>query len=344
MQPSRREFLLRTGASLPALMTAATAQGQEPARTAMGIGISSYTIAARAERAFAEPVRFLEFCRQRGAGGVQVAIGARPAEYLKNLRALTDKYGMYLEGSLRPPRDRADLERFEAEVRAARQVGATVLRTVLLGGRRYETFKTAEEFRAFRARSLASLRLAEPVLARHRMTLAVENHKDFRADELVALLRQVGSEFVGACVDVGNNLALLEDVLTTVRALAPWARSCHFKDMAGEDHPEGFLLSEVPLGTGAVDLGRVVEVLRQARPQLRFSLEMITRDPLRIPCLTEGYWATLGEVPGRDLARTLAWARARKGRLPRVGALAPAAQLQAEDENVRQSLRFARAR
>ena len=49
--------------------------------------------------------------------------------------------------------------------------------------------------------------------------------------------------------------------------------------------PEGFLLSEVPLGTGAVDLAGVVEVLRRARPQLRFSLEMITRDPLRIPCL-----------------------------------------------------------
>src|SRR5437763_1981393 len=111
MQPSRREFLVQAGAGLPVLATAATAQAKEPPPIAMGIGISSYTIRGRAERTFAAPVRFLEFCRQRGAGGVQVAIGARPAEYLKNLRGLAEKYRMYLEGSVRTPRDRADVER-----------------------------------------------------------------------------------------------------------------------------------------------------------------------------------------------------------------------------------------
>ncbi len=40
-----------------------------------------------------------------------------------------------------------------------------------------------------------------------------------------------------------------------------------------------------------------------------FALEMITRDPLKIPVLTKKYWATFDDsyspLPGRDLARML---------------------------------------
>ena len=46
---------------------------------------------------------------------------------------------------------------------------------------------------------------------------------------------------------------------------------------------------------------------------------MITRDPLPIPCLTEKYWAAMGDVPGRDLARTLRMVRAKKSVLPTIG-------------------------
>jgi hypothetical protein len=70
---------------------------------------------------------------------------------------------------------------------------------------------------------------------------------------------------------------------------------------------------------------------------------MITRDPLSIPCLTEKYWATLGRVPGRDLARTLAMVRksARKEPLPRITKLTEQEQLAAEDANVRASFAYA---
>jgi hypothetical protein len=70
---------------------------------------------------------------------------------------------------------------------------------------------------------------------------------------------------------------------------------------------------------------------------------MITRDPLRVPCLTDKYWATLGRVPGHDLARTLAFVRRVAGKrpLPRVSGLPPAEQLAAEDRNVTESFAFA---
>jgi hypothetical protein len=71
---------------------------------------------------------------------------------------------------------------------------------------------------------------------------------------------------------------------------------------------------------------------------------MITRDPLRIPCLTDDYWATFADVPGRDLAQTLRTVRAKVGkdRLPRLAGLPPAEQLALEDRNVQRSLEYAK--
>jgi hypothetical protein len=54
---------------------------------------------------------------------------------------------MYLETSIAPPKSSDDIERFEESIRTAQAAGATLARTVILPGRRYETFKSLEEFR-----------------------------------------------------------------------------------------------------------------------------------------------------------------------------------------------------
>src|SRR5207237_7029641 len=120
--------------------------------------------------------------------------------------------------------------------------------------------------------------------------------KDWLIEELVGMLLRLSSQWVGVTVDTGNSVALLEDPLEVVRAYAPWALTTHVKDMGVQESADGFLLAEVPLGAGYLDLPEVVRVLRAARPAVRLNLEMITRDPLRVPCLTEKYWATLAGV------------------------------------------------
>jgi sugar phosphate isomerase/epimerase len=335
----RRTFLTA------ALATGLARAGDAPkARGALGIVIHSYPIRSR-EKGFADPLRFLEFCRERGADGVQLPFGRDPAA-ARNLRDAAERHGMYVEGSVRPPKDKPDLERFAAEIQTAREAGATVVRTVMLGGRRYEVFHAPREYAAFAEQALASLRLAEPVLTRQKVTLAVENHKDFRTDELVGLLKVIASEWVGVCVDTGNSIALLERPTETAELLAPWAAACHLKDMGVEGSPDGFLLSEVPLGDGFLDLRRIVEALRKGRPAIRFSLEMITRDPLRVPCQTDEYWSTMEKVPGLDLARLLALVNKHAGKdpLPRISKLGQADQLAVEDQNVRRSLEYGRAK
>jgi sugar phosphate isomerase/epimerase len=336
----RRTFL----AAALACVSRAVADAPRKGPGSFGIVVHSYPIRSR-EKGFVDPLKFLEFCRERQADGIQLPLGKDP-EAARKLRDAADRHSMYVEGSVRPPKDKADLDRFDTEIKTAREAGATVVRTVMLGGRRYEVFRTAKEYAAFAEQAVASLRLAEPVMARHKLTLAAENHKDFRTDELIDVMKGLSSEHVGVCVDTGNNIALLERPTETAELLAPWTRACHLKDMGVEGSADGFLLSEVPLGDGFLDLQGIVDVLRKRRPAIRFSLEMITRDPLRVPCLTDGYWATMEKVPGLDLARLLALVNkhAAKEPLPRISKLSAADQLAVEDRNVRRSMEYGRAK
>ena len=186
--------------------------------------------------------------------------------------------------------------------------------------------------------------MAEPVAAKHGIRLAVENHKDWRVDEMLGWLKRLSSEHVGVCLDTGNSIALLEEPHEVVEAYAPWTFTTHLKDMGVSEYEEGFLLSEVPLGQGFLDLPRVLSTLRKARPDVRLNLEMITRDPLRVPCLTKKYWATLGHVSGSVLAEALARVRHYKPLhpLPMVSTLDHRGQLDAEAANVTASFAHAR--
>jgi hypothetical protein len=85
-------------------------------------------------------------------------------------------------------------------------------------------------------------------------------------------------------------------------------------------------------------------VLRAARPEVPLCLEMITRDPLKVPYRDAGYWASFG---GRDDARIAAFEggilkRARAEPLPRLDRSSLDAMQAQEDANVRLSTAFAR--
>ena len=327
---TRRTFLAAVAAGAAPL---------SPARSTMGFSPDCFG-QSQAPRTARE---YLSYASERGAGGVQAVLPSLDPAYLRETRARAEALGMYLEITTPLPRP-PDTAAFEATVRAAREAGAAALRSVCLSGRRYETFRTLDDWKAFVADSHARLAAAVPVVERHKIPLGLENHKDWTIEEMVPLLRQYSSEYLGACIDWGNNLALCDDPVELVEALAPFAVNSHIKDMAIEEYGDGFRLAEVPLGQGFLPLARMLETIRRARPQVRFSLDMLTRDPLDIPCLTESYWATWTARHPRYLARTLRLARAHRSSPPltRVTPLDREARRALEQQNVRQSVDFAR--
>ncbi|MBO0948877.1 sugar phosphate isomerase/epimerase family protein [Fibrella forsythiae] len=344
----RRDFLHR--ATLGALALSLPELPDLAKSVPMGVVVHSYgnrwnsKAGSQQYPGFADAIDLLNHCHELGAGGVQVVMSNWTGDFAKKVRDRREKLGLYLEGSISVPKTPDDVPRFEQDVANAKEAGANILRTVCSAGRRYETYHSADAFQTLKKQAMTSLLLAEPVLRKHKVKLGVENHKDWRADELANMLKQTGSEWIGATVDFGNSIALLEDPITVVQTLAPYVISTHIKDMAVEEYPDGFLLSEVPLGQGILDLPTMISRCRQHNPAVTFSLEMITRDPLEIPCLKPDYWQTFGDVPGSELARTLAMVKHHKpaSSLPRVAKLTDEERLALEEKNIVDCLAYSK--
>lgn len=292
---------------------------------------------------FRDPLTFLRYVRGLGAARVQTPLRDTDAAAMR--RAVEETGGSY-EGEARLPKSDADLPAFENEVRRIREAGATVARAVFTGGRRYEIFSTLGEYRTFHEQSRQILARIEPVARKHRLKIAIENHKDHIAAELAGLMRELSSEWIGVLVDTGNNLALLEDPQETIGTLAPYVMSVHLKDMALQPATEGFLLSEVPLGTGMLDLVGIIGTLRKVNPAIGIHLEMATRDPLKIPCLTERYFATFPERRETHLEAAMARVKAHppKGPVPSVEGKKLGGVLAEEEKNNRDGLAWMRER
>ena len=284
-----------------------------------------------------DTIAFLDRAHALGAAGIQMQLTSLDAGYIKRLRDSAERYGMYLETMAELPKQ--DASSFERALEGARDAGASVVRVGCLSGRRYENFSTYDEWKRWVEQARDSVFRASTAAERRKVPIAIENHKDWTAAELAALVKQISSEYVGVCLDTGNNISLLEDPYEVVETLAPYTMATHLKDMGVALDDEGFLLSEVVLGDGMLDVRRVVRTIRSARPRTNLTLEMITRNPLRVPCLTTKYWATFPDRSGYVLARTLTMVRRNAGKvLPRVDGLSREAVAQLEEENVRKCL------
>ena len=338
----RRQFLGTAAAALAAPLVAGAAATAQKPQTAMGIASNAWDVHFKLKKL--EPMDFLSQCRDLGLAGMQLPLGTRDAGYCAALRQKAEDWGMYIEGSIVLLGSRS-IDTFEQQLLSAKAAGATVVRNVVFPGRRYEYFTSAQQFADASKHAMETLEKAEPIVAKHRIRLAVENHKDQRVPERLESLKRLSSEWIGVCVDLGNSFALCEDPLEVVRAFAPYGFSAHIKDQSGRECPEGFRYADMPLGKGFLDLPAMVKILREAHPEIRFNYEVITRDPLLVPVLTPKYWATMADVPATDLARTLQTVKSNGSREPFGLPSSMPLDRQAEQElrDIHQSIAYARA-
>ncbi len=349
-ETNRRTFLKQSGIlalASQSLFNLGSFVGKE----SMGIVVHSYgfrwnsKLTSSTFPAFTNAIDFLRHSAEIGAGGIQVVVNQWTSEFAQQLKSEKEKLNMFVEASIALPKSSSDLELFEKNIQSAKEAGIEIARTVCLPTRRYETFKTLDEFKAFKTNSMASLQLVEPILKKYKVKLAVENHKDWKADELLEIVKGLNSEFIGVTLDFGNNLALMEDPMDVIKTLAPYVFSTHVKDMGLATYEKGFLLSEVPLGKGMIDLKAAVSLCRKYNPKVKFNLEMITRDPLEIPCLEDSYWSTFENAPKSILNKGMQRVKtnAYPGTLPGVKNMDGESKLAFEEKNILDCLTYAKA-
>ncbi len=104
--------------------------------------------------------------------------------------------------------------------------------------------------------------------------IAIENHGDLSADELVYLTQKVNSPNIGICLDLGNSLATFDDPLAAAEKMAPYAFTTHFKDYAVKMTNYGFKVQGVALGDGNIDLSSALKILKEKTTLDKIILEI----------------------------------------------------------------------
>lgn len=342
---TRREFL-GGGAALVGLMgTNALAQALPP-KSPMGIGSASLNAynAVVGSKNGNDPVAMAEYVRSLGGGGVQMSASGDLAKLRKRLEEL----GMFFEGNARLPATLAeDTAAFEKSLVDTKAAGGTVCRSVSrapqgASGRRYEFFKSYADFKAWEEQANAIVLKCLPIAERVGVKLALENHKDRQSADHAAFLKKTSSEYLGSLIDPGNNLSLLETPEETVNNLLPYVLATSLKDMGVAPYQDGFLLSEVVFGTGATDQAALFRLMRKQNPKVNMVEELITRDPLKIPCLTDAYWAGYPAKDQKRMDATLAWVKAKQTKLPYVDQLTVAERFKVEEDNHRKTIDWGR--
>ena len=188
--------------------------------------------------------------------------------YLAQVRGLLDEYKLErvfawghpdgLEGGANAGAYREMIGCFES----AQSIGAKVMRVVgsSLMFRNQPHGPQIE-------RLTGMFREAVKVAEEYGIRMAVENHIDFTADEMLRLLTEVNSPWLGINFDTGNFLRLLDDPIKGMAKLAPYVYATHIKDLKpqkGVAADEWYFFSCTPVGEGVVDNGKLVKLLADA--------------------------------------------------------------------------------
>jgi sugar phosphate isomerase/epimerase len=222
---------------------------------------------------------FLRRAHRLGVAGVSLESCFLPSDddFLDELREALDSYGFarvwawgHPDG-LRSGTDRKAARDLVRHLAHARRIGAGVMR-IVGGSRRTRPASFAQHKRRLVGMVKGLLGPAED----HGVVLALENHIDLTADEMVDLITTLDSPWLGVCLDTGNNLRLHENPLAVAEKLAPFARATHVKDIGVQpgDPKEFAFWPSVPLGKGLVDIGAVIGFLKKARYKGLLAIEV----------------------------------------------------------------------
>lgn len=232
-------------------------------------------------------------------------------------------------------------EQLRRTIRIAKGLGSPIARCVLgkvddrksKGGIEARIDETVRELRKVRNYAIDS-----------GVKIAVENHAgDMQSWELIGLIEQAGSEFVGALMDSGNAVWGLEDPLQNLEMLAPYALSTGIRDSALWETNEGAVLQWTALGEGQVDFKAYFNRFAALCPKVTVQLETISGRPIPIPYLDDRFWEAYPHVRTREFVRFIALAKRGEPRKPfnvRSGKNGKAAEAKFQKAELERSVRY----
>ena len=210
-------------------------------------------------------------------------------------------------------------EHLRLGVRMAKALGSPAFR-VVLGDRSDRLSKGGIKARI--ADTVAVLKENKAYCVDHGVKIAMENHAgDMHSTELVGLIEEAGSDFVGANMDSGNAVWTLEDPVENLRNLGKYAITTSLRDTALWESENGVSAQWTAMGEGSTDLKAYFELYAKLCPGTAVNIETISGFNRELKTRDKAFWKAWpdGEPKGYDKFLALA----RKGK-PRKAWAAPA--------------------
>ena len=212
---------------------------------------------------------FLEFARELEVDGVSLESCFIPQRedkaYMENINAILDEYNfdrVYAWGhpdGLEGGKNEEEYKEMAKSFEHAKAIGAKVMRVV---GSSLTFLHEPHQPQIERLTKM--FQEAVKVAQDYDIKMAVENHIDFTSDEILQLLENVDSPYLGLNFDTGNFLRLLDDPIKGMEKLAKYTYATHIKDLKiqkGVAPDEWFFFSSTPVGEGYIDNQKLAQML-----------------------------------------------------------------------------------
>ena len=199
--------------------------------------------------------------------GIEKSLGQMGDDTPENLDAIRDeikKYGLYAEIDTNGTSE-ADLKK---ALRVANHIGANVIRTYI----KFDKFDGTVY-----KQTIEDLKNIVPELKKYRIKIALENHEYETSIEVIEIIKEVNSYWVGLHYDFGNSMMAWEDPVVAAEAMAPYTYTTHFKDHIIVEDPDstyGYVVCGVPAGEGNIDLEKTFQIMVEKSPLERINMEM----------------------------------------------------------------------
>ncbi len=176
--------------------------------------------------------------------------------------------------------------------------------------------------------------------------VAVENHAgDMHSLELVRLIEEAGTDFVGANIDAGNAVWTLEDPLQNLDNLGKYVLTSSLRDTAVWQTPNGVKTQWVAMGSGDVDWKKYFARFAEVCPNAPVNIETISGRPREFATETDEFWKSWPNGKPEGFDRFLAWAgqgKAREPWSPPIGADQAKANQAFQRADLEKSIRYCR--
>lgn len=197
---------------------------------------------------------------------------------VRQLAIKSKEYGIALEFGTRG----LDEDNIHRYIEICRSCEAKILRTILIGGEYLDFTTTVNRLKKF-----------IPLLEKYNIVMVLENHSTHTTTQLNQIIRGVGSEYLGICLDTVNSFQNLECPDQVINALIGISKNIHIKDfdIVRVNGQLGFSIFGTPAGKGKLNIPDILSRIEDKDISIILELWTPFESDITATIQTEDRWA-----------------------------------------------------